>query len=124
MPKMTSTDDRQTDASDHPASIARWDDESGASQSLTRQIERQELWNYGIPVRSPDRGSGLLRSTDHRERDLSTILVDRSEEGPWQIELSFQGEYWVYVFAAASIVLVGRFLYMLDGPIKFDRWLM
>jgi len=34
MPKMTSTDDRQTDASDHAASIARWDDEGGASKSL------------------------------------------------------------------------------------------
>jgi len=31
----------------------------------------------------------------------------------------FHGEYWVYVFAAASIVLVGSLLYMLDGPIKF-----
>jgi hypothetical protein len=37
MPKMTSTDDRQTDASDHPASIARWDDEGGASKSLSGQ---------------------------------------------------------------------------------------
>jgi hypothetical protein len=34
MPKMTSTDDRQTDASDHAASIARWDDEGGAPKSL------------------------------------------------------------------------------------------
>ena len=36
----------------------------------------------------------------------------------------FHGEYWVYVFAAASIVLVGSPLYMLDGPIKFGRWFM
>jgi hypothetical protein len=36
----------------------------------------------------------------------------------------FQGEYWVYLFAAASIVLVGSLLYMLDGPIKFGRWFM
>jgi hypothetical protein len=35
MPKMTSMDDlRKTDASDHAASIARWDDEGGASKSL------------------------------------------------------------------------------------------
>ena len=32
--KMTSTDDRQTDAGDHAASIARCDDEGGASKSL------------------------------------------------------------------------------------------
>jgi hypothetical protein len=36
----------------------------------------------------------------------------------------FQGEYWIYLFAAASIVLVGGLLYMLDGPIKFGRWFM
>ena len=34
----------------------------------------------------------------------------------------FLGEYWIYLFAAASIVLVGSLLYMLDGPIKFGRW--
>jgi hypothetical protein len=34
----------------------------------------------------------------------------------------FLGEYWVYVFAAASIILVLSLLYMLDGPIKFGRW--
>ena len=34
----------------------------------------------------------------------------------------FLGEYWIYLFAAASIVLVGSLLYMLDGPIKPGRW--
>jgi len=36
----------------------------------------------------------------------------------------FRGEYWIYLFAAASIVLVGTLLYTLDGPIKFGRWFM
>ena len=76
MPNMTSTDDRQTDASDHAASIARWDDEGGASKSLPGKTS-DELWNFGIVVRSPDRGSGVLRGADHYERDLSAILVDR-----------------------------------------------
>jgi hypothetical protein len=48
MPKMTSTDDRQTDASDHAASIARWDDEGGASKSL--------------PGKSSDKSSGTSAS--------------------------------------------------------------
>ena len=36
----------------------------------------------------------------------------------------FLSEYWIYLFAVASIVVVGSLLYMLDGPIKFGRWLM
>jgi hypothetical protein len=36
----------------------------------------------------------------------------------------FHGEYWIYVFAAASIMLVLSLLYMLDGPITFGRWFM
>ena len=36
----------------------------------------------------------------------------------------FLGEHWIYLFAAASIVLVGSLLYMLDGPIKFGHWSM
>jgi hypothetical protein len=36
--------------------------------------------------------------------------------------LAFRGEYWVYLFAAASIVLVASLLYMMDGPIAIGRW--
>jgi hypothetical protein len=36
----------------------------------------------------------------------------------------FHGEYWLYLFAAASIVLVSALLYTLDGPIKFSRWFL
>jgi hypothetical protein len=36
----------------------------------------------------------------------------------------FHGEYWIYLFAAASVILVGSLLYTLDGPIRFSRWLM
>jgi hypothetical protein len=36
----------------------------------------------------------------------------------------FHGEYWIYVFAAASIIFVISLLYMLDGPIKFGRSFM
>jgi hypothetical protein len=47
MPKMTSTDDRQTDASDHAASIAR-DDEGGVSKS--------------VPGKTSDKSSGTSAS--------------------------------------------------------------
>ena len=35
----------------------------------------------------------------------------------------FHGEYWIYVFAAASIIVVGSLLYAFDGPISFRHWL-
>ena len=31
----------------------------------------------------------------------------------------FHGEYWIYLFAAVSIIFVGSLLYTLDGPIHF-----
>jgi hypothetical protein len=34
----------------------------------------------------------------------------------------FHGEYWIYLLAAVSIMLVGSLLYTLDGPIKFGLW--
>jgi len=36
----------------------------------------------------------------------------------------FHGEYWVYLLAAASIILVATLLYTLDGPIRISRWFM
>jgi hypothetical protein len=36
----------------------------------------------------------------------------------------FHGEYWVYLLAAASIILVASLLYTLDGPIRISRWFM
>ena len=36
----------------------------------------------------------------------------------------FHGEYWIYLAAAVSIILVGTLLYTLDGPIKVGRWFM
>jgi hypothetical protein len=41
MLKMTSTEDRQTDASDRAASIARWDDEGGRCQVSREQNGRK-----------------------------------------------------------------------------------
>ena len=34
----------------------------------------------------------------------------------------FRGEYWIYLFAAASIIVVATLLYTLDGPIKVGHW--
>jgi hypothetical protein len=36
----------------------------------------------------------------------------------------FQGEYWIYLLAAATIMLVAGLLYTLDGPIRLGRWFM
>jgi hypothetical protein len=39
MASMTSTENRQTHASDHAAAIARWDDEGGAPRTAPRRNE-------------------------------------------------------------------------------------
>jgi len=35
---------------------------------------------------------------------------------------AFHGEYWIYLFAAFTIVGVGMLMSIVDGPIKFSSW--
>jgi hypothetical protein len=35
---------------------------------------------------------------------------------------AFHGEYWIYLFAAFTVVGVGMLMSIVDGPINFSSW--
>jgi hypothetical protein len=62
MMNMTSTEHRQTDAGDHAASIARWDDEGGAATSRLSTTD-------GKPVSIPEDQVGQAFAGKRRQKN-------------------------------------------------------